>query len=801
MCFVTLMKTKLLYGGMVLLAFVALLFGQATFGPSGGGSSSSNTNGFDSSQFNVSTGGVVTIKDGAVVSNLVGKASATSAKAISTQSGTNFIRDPVRPAVDFSTDPANFAIEIFSDSSGALQIYSADAVTNVAKFDANGLTLQQLYLAPNAGLGGVLAAKNNANTLEIGNTAWDAVKFFAGADEVFNIRAKGVTNVTFFDQAGAQSNYNGIYMIGGQFTGNGAGLTNIPGNFSGTVTGATVKATTVNVSGTITGATVNATSANVTGLATNSGLQSVNTTNTGTFLQSLATASRAAIFDANKQLTNASGTADATHYLDGTGAYSTPASGGGGSFNTDQFSAGTTLTNIKSGALVTNLQHDGVLLLTATNLPGMSNNSIAIISNSFAVSVTQGSNLQYGAALDFDAPVIQTGSGTAGTLAHPRGRVAWIPTINAASSAPAGTWVWESGTNGAGGTVWTTNMLLASPGILSLPFASGTTTTTNIFNGGLYPYHFGNAGWWTDPIALLRPTTPGQSMVLDICPNTNAQGYAQIDICASDVYLNNGAIGTHLLLKAVNGGCTVDSIGSAGNNDLTLQGNSSARNLIIGHTHPVTIYDNLGVVQEAPNGVWFSSVHPIWIENTGSGFLTAVGYQDSSGRRSALEVANNAGGSFSTLKLMRSGGTTLIGSVLTVASNAFFTNAVIVAGPFTNKSTAFIPTNTAPITTVAPSALHSVTLGKGWTNDLGGSATLVISVKYVDAVTGDPSFYFTNSVSGEAWTNSYAFGIAGTMQELITIPGISPNDSGSFTDSSGTGASVTFLNAWWKMTR
>ena len=110
-----------------------------------------------------------------------------------------------------------------------------------------------------------------------------------------------------------------------------------------------------------------------------------------------------------------------------------------------------------------------------------------------------------------------------------------------------------------------------------------------------------------------------------------------------------------------------------------------------------------------------------------------------------------------------------------------------------------LPTNTAAFNTVAPANLHSITLGKGWTNDLNARADIVMSVKYTDAVSGDPALAFTNTVTGEAWTNTFAFGIVGSMQEVVTIPDISPSDYGAFTDGSGTGATVTILKAWWKL--
>ena len=122
-----------------------------------------------------------------------------------------------------------------------------------------------------------------------------------------------------------------------------------------------------------------------------------------------------------------------------------------------------------------------------------------------------------------------------------------------------------------------------------------------------------------------------------------------------------------------------------------------------------------------------------------------------------------------------------------------------VAGLTTLYGGLVAPTNMAPHTTVAPANLHSVTLGKGWTNDFGVRADLVISVKYTDAATGDPAFSFTNSITGEAWTNSVAFGLTATTKSTVVIPDISPGDYGKFSDLSGTGASVNFLSAWWKL--
>lgn len=113
---------------------------------------------------------------------------------------------------------------------------------------------------------------------------------------------------------------------------------------------------------------------------------------------------------------------------------------------------------------------------------------------------------------------------------------------------------------------------------------------------------------------------------------------------------------------------------------------------------------------------------------------------------------------------------------------------------------ASIPTNTAAIKTVAPANLHNIAIGKGWTNDLGARADMVISFSRTDAVGGNPALAFTNSITGEAWTNTITGGVVVTIQDTIVIPDISPNDRGSFTDvSTGAGSAMAIKTAWWKL--
>lgn len=112
----------------------------------------------------------------------------------------------------------------------------------------------------------------------------------------------------------------------------------------------------------------------------------------------------------------------------------------------------------------------------------------------------------------------------------------------------------------------------------------------------------------------------------------------------------------------------------------------------------------------------------------------------------------------------------------------------------------FIASNAAPSALVAPSGLNSITMNQRWTNNFNRLADLEVSALFTDAVTGNPNLGFTNTITGQAWTNSPLSAlISGTSQITIVIPDISPNDFGSFSNYSGTGASVTFVKAWWHL--
>lgn len=115
-------------------------------------------------------------------------------------------------------------------------------------------------------------------------------------------------------------------------------------------------------------------------------------------------------------------------------------------------------------------------------------------------------------------------------------------------------------------------------------------------------------------------------------------------------------------------------------------------------------------------------------------------------------------------------------------------------------TTNYLGGNAAPLGTSIQAGLHTVGLNKGWTNDFNRQADLVINVTVTDAVAGVPILGFTNTTTGESYTNSPNFGIAGSPVYSIYYIDISPNDFGSFSNySTGSGTSITINSAWWKL--
>ncbi len=122
--------------------------------------------------------------------------------------------------------------------------------------------------------------------------------------------------------------------------------------------------------------------------------------------------------------------------------------------------------------------------------------------------------------------------------------------------------------------------------------------------------------------------------------------------------------------------------------------------------------------------------------------------------------------------------------------------SVLITQSQTNTAWVHQPTNTAAFNTVTPSGINIPAMGANFTNNLGARASLFLSYKMTDAVTGDCLWYLTNFSSGLTVTQALTLGITGSAQQTMTVP-VGPNEFGRLVDASGTGASAVVLNSYW----
>jgi len=200
-----------------------------------------------------------------------------------------------------------------------------------------------------------------------------------------------------------------------------------------------------------------------------------------------------------------------------------------------------------------------------------------------------------------------------------------------------------------------------------------------------------------------------------------------------------------------------------------------------------------------PNGlVTNSSPVPITTSNGGFGATNAVDYfTNTISHVSMLRDTNGV------ITIMTNG-------VVAVSINPF-TGTVTATnftanGPGTNYlggdtkivSRLFSNTNASPFSTVASAGLHTAAINAGWTNDLGARADLVLGLTLTNSATAWPLLAFTNTVSGECYTNSQRFLVFGTNTLRIQFSDTSPGDYGSFSNYGPVG-SVTINSANWKL--
>ncbi len=142
----------------------------------------------------------------------------------------------------------------------------------------------------------------------------------------------------------------------------------------------------------------------------------------------------------------------------------------------------------------------------------------------------------------------------------------------------------------------------------------------------------------------------------------------------------------------------------------------------------------------------------------------------------------------------------------TITSNTVTSGSLIANGGTSNYlgGITLISSNAAPFSTVSPSGLNSIALNQRWTNDFNRRATLILNMTYF--TNGGISdniikLAFTNTVTGECYTNSGSGLQFGVGENHLIFPGISPGDYGSISNySTGTGGpTVTIAKAWWKL--
>jgi hypothetical protein len=147
-----------------------------------------------------------------------------------------------------------------------------------------------------------------------------------------------------------------------------------------------------------------------------------------------------------------------------------------------------------------------------------------------------------------------------------------------------------------------------------------------------------------------------------------------------------------------------------------------------------------------------------------------------------------------------SGVTALVGTLVT---NLSTTNIIVnpTGGDGSNYfgGINFIGSNAAPYRTVSPSGLNSIAFNQGWTNNFNQRADMLLQICRTNH--GDPgsTITFTNTVTGEAWTNYNSGEISNTNVFLMPVLDISPGDYGSFSNYNVAGSGCTIIKAWWKL--
>ena len=162
-------------------------------------------------------------------------------------------------------------------------------------------------------------------------------------------------------------------------------------------------------------------------------------------------------------------------------------------------------------------------------------------------------------------------------------------------------------------------------------------------------------------------------------------------------------------------------LGGAAYRNLHLQDQSASEQLFFGVNQNIGFFQSYGGSGEIPAGELInypvSSISIIPITN---GKKLVLGYQDSFGHRSALEYVNNTIGSYTTLSLMKSGGTVFSGA----SANNFSGTANVTNGISTSISNLLATTGIAITDGATLNFTNPISqnIGVGWS---GGTAVTI----------------------------------------------------------------------------
>ena len=526
-----------------------------------------------------------------------------------------------------------------------------------------------------------------------------------------------------------------LVVTGGsrQVTYNGQSLTNIQG--SNVVGAVTLAATAITATSATTATTANNFSGSLAGDVTGTQTATVVSTVGGQSAASVASGAAAANSATNANNPNTIVQRDASGNFSA-GAITAASFSGDGSAVTNLNASQITSGTVADGLLSTN-----VALLNGANIFSGTNsfNGPVIVTNSAnqfrgifnGTLVGSATTTNFSGSLNGDV----TGTQTATVVSTVGGQSAasiasGVAAVNAATSTNTPNTIVQRDASGnfSAGTITGNQVTTPYLAVTNLAlFGTGTNSQTNVVINGRFSYALGN-GEWGGPIAVpfLRPTATNTGLAFDLMPNGTNQQNVWMDICSSDFFtnslINTGGEYLHIQKDANGDGhIALTELGGSAYRSLHLQDQSSTEQLFFGVNQNIGFFQSYGGSGEIPAGELINdAISSISIIPVTNGKKLVLGYQDSFGHRSALEYINNTSGSYTTLSLMKSGGTVFSGA----SANNFSGAVNVTNGISTSISNLLVTTGIAITdgTTLNFTNPIGQNIGVGWS---GGTAVTV----------------------------------------------------------------------------